>query len=187
MSAQRSLRSNGYGAQNIFDPNINNSGIWTTQNGPPSYENIYNSSLPINPPPDYETAQKKNFSPNGTTENAATTNSKATENMNTLLFTQNETTATTTAPVQDQAINIFEGEVDTVDNPLFNLNIVAQGNANNASMNNNDESNVSLEPKDAENTHEKDGDDDNNDNDENEDKEEEDVSFESSLSDNQKF
>ena len=49
----------------------NENPIWTTssQYAPPSYDNIYNSSSPINNLPDYESARKKsiiiNNSPNG--------------------------------------------------------------------------------------------------------------------------
>jgi hypothetical protein len=47
--------------RNILDLNANENPIWTTQYAPPSYENIYNSSSPINNLPDYETAKKKSI------------------------------------------------------------------------------------------------------------------------------
>ena len=51
-------RNNGFSIESISGTNTSTSGIWSTH-FPPSYENIYNSSMPINPPPDYESAKKK--------------------------------------------------------------------------------------------------------------------------------
>jgi hypothetical protein len=56
----RYIRNNGFSLESISGTNTNSSGIWSTH-FPPSYENIYNSSMPINPPPDYEAAKKKNL------------------------------------------------------------------------------------------------------------------------------
>ena len=51
-------RNNGFSIESISGTHTSSSGIWSTH-FPPSYENIYNSSMPINPPPDYESAKKK--------------------------------------------------------------------------------------------------------------------------------
>lgn len=56
----RFIRNNGFSLESISGTNTNSSGVWSTH-FPPSYENIYNSSIPINPPPDYEAAKKKNL------------------------------------------------------------------------------------------------------------------------------
>ncbi len=63
----------GFVPRNVQDLSLTNENpIWTTnssQYAPPSYDNIYNSSSPINNLPDYESARKKsiiiNSGPNG--------------------------------------------------------------------------------------------------------------------------
>ncbi len=60
--ANRSRQNQGYVPNIQTEQGVNNGGfennprVWTTAYPPPSYDNIYESSLPINPLPDYNSS-----------------------------------------------------------------------------------------------------------------------------------
>ena len=151
LSAQNSRHSNGLMSQNAGEVNAN--GVWTTtQYAPPAYENIYNSSLPINPPPDYESAKKKNITFNNS--NAHSNNISempANKSADTLVSYQ----ASQLENSNGQQVVVSNRDVDSFDNPLFSLNITSNA-SNNATSAGEDSTNkdndVTVAFKEARNT-----------------------------------
>lgn len=61
--ARRARANQGYVPNSNSENMINspgNGGIWTTAYPPPSYDNIYENSLPVNPLPDYDSTLNTN-------------------------------------------------------------------------------------------------------------------------------
>lgn len=103
--AQRTRQNQGYVPNSNSegsDDSGQNNGVWTTAYPPPSYENIYENSLPINPLPDYNTTLKNDSKKN---------------NDNTAL-TENETPVTTTSEPPN-VLYQNPGEIVTISNPAF--------------------------------------------------------------------
>ena len=126
---------------NASEANINS--VWTTSSyPPPSYENIYDSSLPIvNSPPDYDSAQKSklNFA------NSSNNNSANNSNKQEPIVVYRSSNTSNSAETQQEA-NQQEAQTDnitTVMNPLFNLDIT---NANSNSHGSNEDE-VTIEFK----------------------------------------
>jgi hypothetical protein len=124
---QTRSRNQGYTGNNSNTGNINNhQTIWsTTAQAPPAYDNIYESSLPINPLPDYNTTQiilkeqqilKTNNMPS-TDAAPATTNDPA-QNENQVLFN-----------------NQLQNEIVTIVNPMFDTNDIFTNNTNRNTIN----------------------------------------------------
>ena len=126
---------------NASEANINS--VWTTSSyPPPSYENIYDSSLPIvNSPPDYDSAQKSklNFA------NSSNNNSANNSNKQEPIVVYRSSNTSNSAETQQEA-NQQEAQTDnitTVVNPLFSLDIT---NANSNSHGSNEDE-VTIEFK----------------------------------------
>ena len=108
--AHRARQNQGYVPNSISDQSNNgNEAIWTTAYPPPSYDNIYESSQPVNPLPDY----------NSTLTNAKKED-KITKNESRLV---EETQAPIQAPTSPDSYNVAytnQEEIVTFTNPQFN-------------------------------------------------------------------
>jgi hypothetical protein len=116
-------RNNGFSIESISGTNTSSSGIWSTHgNFPPSYENIYNSSMPINPPPDYESAKKK------TCKSPKDTNASVlkTENQNPIISYHSNQTNHTESQISPPLPSSFQAN----DQNLDNLAVLATSIAN---------------------------------------------------------
>jgi hypothetical protein len=114
-SPRRSHRRNqAYGSQQFNMDRQSmafNDRIWTASYPPPAYDNIYETSMPINPPPDYDFTIKNNAklkSPNKLESNSQISNQAQTH--------QHQ-------QQQPSSQANHNSEITTIINPLFNPNL----------------------------------------------------------------
>jgi hypothetical protein len=112
-SPRRSHRRNqAYGSQHFNMDRQSmafNDGIWTASYPPPAYDNIYETSMPINPPPDYDFTIKNN----GKLKNPSKLENNSQISHQTLAHQQQ----------QQQPQANHTNEITTIINPLFNPNL----------------------------------------------------------------
>ncbi len=144
LMADRARQSQGYQPNSQADQGNNNNGfdtqsrVWTTTAyPPPSYDNIYESSLPINPLPDYDSSLN-NLAKKGKTPDQQKIEQPDTESIRQrpVLAAQAQS-----MPNADSYSVTFSNpdEMVTITNNNFNLN-AAVSDASNANLSSNDSS-----------------------------------------------
>lgn len=130
--AQRTRNNQGYVPNNNLDSSNNNDndgGIWTTTFSPPAYDNIYESSIPVNPLPEYSSTLVNKINTNENSKPKSSVNQiiRTSEMHNEAYNNQDENLNMRNSELNPQHMTIETSSINTTiisNNPDSNLDQV---------------------------------------------------------------